>query len=121
MTKKGFGGKWCDWVMKTVKDGKVAIKTNDRVGPYFTTHKVLFNIAADGLACMIQKAKDEGIIRGLIPHIIPDGCCLLQYADDTIFYSKMIWKEPEILSLFFAYLNRCLVSKLTFIKVKFSV
>jgi hypothetical protein len=34
---------------------------------------------------MIQKAKDEGIIRGLIPHIIPDGCCCLQYADDTIF------------------------------------
>jgi predicted ABC-type ATPase len=41
------------------------------VGPYFTTHKgvrqgdpfspLLFNIAADGLACMIQKAKEEGM------------------------------------------------------------
>jgi hypothetical protein len=64
--KKSFGGKWCDWVMKTVKDGKVAIKTNDMIGPYFTTHKgvrqgdpfspLLFNIAADGLAYLIQKA-----------------------------------------------------------------
>jgi hypothetical protein len=34
---------------------------------------------------LIQKAKEEGIIRGLIPHIIPNGCCCLQYADDTIF------------------------------------
>jgi hypothetical protein len=95
MIKKGFGDKWCDWVMKTVRGGKVAIKTNDKLGPYFTTHKgvrqgdplspLLFNIAADGLACLIQKAKDEGIIKGLIPHIIPNGCCCLQYADDTIF------------------------------------
>jgi hypothetical protein len=78
-----------------VKGGKVAIRTNDVVGPYFKAHKgvrhgdpfspLLFNIAADGLACMIQKAKDEGIIKGLIPHIISGGCCCLQYADDTIF------------------------------------
>jgi hypothetical protein len=81
--------------MKTVKGGKEAIKTNDMIGPYFTTHKgvrqgdpfspLLFNIVADGLACMIQKAQDEGILKGLIPHIITNGCCCLQYADDTIF------------------------------------
>jgi hypothetical protein len=95
MIKKGFGDKWCDWVMRTVKGGKVAIKTNDMVGPYFTTHKgvrqgdpfspLLFNIAADRLACMIQKTKEEDIIKGLIPHIITNGCSCLQYADDTIF------------------------------------
>jgi hypothetical protein len=95
LAKKGFGNKWCDWVMKTVKGGKIAIKMNDLIGPYFTTHQgvrqgdpfspLLFNIAADGLACMIQKAQDEGILKGLIPHIITNGCCCLQYADDTIF------------------------------------
>jgi hypothetical protein len=37
--KKGFGDKWCDRVMKTVKGGKFAIKTNDLIGHYFTTHK----------------------------------------------------------------------------------
>jgi hypothetical protein len=106
MIRKGFGDKWCDWVLKTVKGGKVAIRTNDVVGPYFRTHKgvrqgdpfspLLFNIAADGLACMIQKAKNKGIIKGLIPHIITNGCCCLQYADDTIFYFKMILKVLEI-------------------------
>jgi hypothetical protein len=81
--------------MRIVRGGKVAIKTNDILGPYFTTHKgvrqgdlfslLLFNLVADGLACMIKKAQDEGLIEGLIPHIIHNGCCCLQYADDTIF------------------------------------
>jgi hypothetical protein len=39
----------------------------------------------DELAYMIQKAQDEGILKGLIPHIITNGCCCLQYANDTIF------------------------------------
>jgi hypothetical protein len=82
-------------VLSTVRGGKVAIKTNDMLGPYFTTHKgvrqgdpfspLLFNLVADGLACMIRKAQDEGLIEGLIPHIIQNGCNCLQYADDTIF------------------------------------
>jgi hypothetical protein len=99
MIRKEFGDKWCDWVLKTVKGGKVAIRANDVVGPYFRTHKgvrqgdpfspLLFNIAADRLACMIQKAKNEGIIKGLIPHIITNGCCCLQYADYTIFLDDL--------------------------------
>jgi hypothetical protein len=39
LEKKGFGSTLSDWVMRTVRGGKVAIKTNDIVGPYFTTHK----------------------------------------------------------------------------------
>lgn len=55
--------------MRTVRGGKVAIKTNDMIGPYFTTHKgvrqdhpfypLLFDIAADGLACLIKKSSRE--------------------------------------------------------------
>jgi hypothetical protein len=81
--------------MKTIKGGKVAIKTNDMIGLYFTTHKgvrqgdpfspLLFHIVVDGLVCLIQKAQNEGILKGLIPHIIRTGCCCLQYADGTIF------------------------------------
>jgi hypothetical protein len=37
--EKGFGSTWCDWVMKTIRGDKVAMKTNDVTGPYFTTHK----------------------------------------------------------------------------------
>jgi hypothetical protein len=80
--------------MKTVKGGKVAIRTNDTIGPFFPTHKcvrqggpfssLLFNIVADGLACLIEKAQGMELIGGLIPHILDNGCAYLQYADDTI-------------------------------------
>jgi hypothetical protein len=55
--------------MKIVKGGKVAIRTNGMIGSYFPTHKgvrqgdpfspLLFNIAADGLACLIEKAQEK--------------------------------------------------------------
>jgi hypothetical protein len=94
LQQKGFGDRWCDWVMKIVKGGKVAIRTNGMIGSYFPTHKgvrqgdpfspLLFNIAADGLACLIEKAQEKKLIAGLIPHIIKNECAYLQYADDTI-------------------------------------
>jgi hypothetical protein len=37
------------------------------------------------LAYLIHKAQARGLVRGLIPHIIQNGCCCLQYVDDTIF------------------------------------
>jgi hypothetical protein len=87
MDKKGFGTTWCDWVMRNVRGGKVAIKTNDVVGPYFSTHKgvrkgdpfspLLFNHVADGLACLVHKAQERGLVQGLITHIIQNGCCCL--------------------------------------------
>jgi hypothetical protein len=64
--------------MRTVRDGKVVIKTKDMIWPYI-------NIVVDGLACLVKKSQEEDLIKGLIPHIIPNGCCCLQYADDTIF------------------------------------
>lgn len=30
-----FGDKWGDYVMKTVKGGRVAIRTNDKIAPLF--------------------------------------------------------------------------------------
>lgn len=89
LNKKGFGDKWCDWVMRTIKGGNVSIRTNDVTGPYFPTFNgvrqgdpfspLLFNIAADGLSCMVKKAQDEGLIVGLIAPIIDKGVINLQY------------------------------------------
>jgi hypothetical protein len=35
---KNLGDVFCDWVMKVVKGGRVAIKVNDTIGPYFPTY-----------------------------------------------------------------------------------
>jgi hypothetical protein len=38
------------------------------------------------LAIIINRAKSEGQIKGVIPNLIDDGLFILQYADDTILF-----------------------------------
>lgn len=75
MRGKGFSDKWINWVMSSVTGGKVSINVNGSVGPYFSTHRglrqgdplspLLFNLAADALAVMIDKANQRGLIKGV--------------------------------------------------------
>jgi hypothetical protein len=53
---------------------------------------ILFNIIADMLALLINRAKADGQIRGVLPHLVEDGLSILQYADDTIIF---IDHDPE--------------------------
>ena len=74
----------------------MAIKVNDDVGKYFQTKKglrqgdplspLLFNLVADMLAILIERAKQDGQILGLVPHLVDGGIFILQYADDTIIF-----------------------------------
>jgi hypothetical protein len=49
---------------------------------------MLFNIVADMLAILIARAKEDGQIRSLIPHLVVGGISILQYADDTILFME---------------------------------
>jgi hypothetical protein len=72
------------------------VNVNDDVGHIFQTRKglrqgdllslILFNIVTDMLAVLIKKAKDEGQISAIVPHLVEDGILILQYADDTIIF-----------------------------------
>jgi hypothetical protein len=125
---KSFGDKWGDWVMKTMKGGNVAIKTNDTIGPFFPTHKgvrqgdpfspLLFNIAANGVACLIEKAQEMNLIGGLIPHILDNGCAYLQYADDTILLLQDNLEFAKNLKFILILFEKCLGLKLIFRKAK---
>jgi hypothetical protein len=46
---------------------------------------MLFNIMADMLAIIIEHAKVDGQIEGVVPHHVDGGLSILQYADNTIF------------------------------------
>jgi hypothetical protein len=37
---------------------------------------------------MIKKEKEEGLISGMVPHLVDDGIEILQYADDTVLQLK---------------------------------
>jgi hypothetical protein len=80
--------------MKVVRGGRVAVKVNDIAGPYFPTFAgvrqgdplspLLFDFVGDGLAMMMKKAQNEGIVKGLVPHLVDGGVSILHYADDAI-------------------------------------
>jgi hypothetical protein len=86
---KGFSDECCALINSFVSEGSVAIKVNDDVGRYFYTLKglrqgdplspMLFNIVADMLPIMIERAKNDGLIEGVIPHLVDGGLSMLQY------------------------------------------
>jgi hypothetical protein len=79
-----------------VVGGSVGIKVNDEVGHYIQIKRglhqgdhispILFNIVADMLTILIKRAKENGQINRIIPHLVDDGLSILQYADDTIIF-----------------------------------
>ena len=76
----------------------MAVKVNDDVGHYFQTKKglrqgesmspMLFNIVANMLAVLIERAKQDDQIAGVVPHLVDGGLSILQYADDTIVFME---------------------------------
>jgi retron-type reverse transcriptase len=87
---------WCKYVEKFLQGDSVGNKVNNDIGHHFQTRKglrqgdllspILFNIVADMLAILIARAKDDGQMGGLIPHLVEGGVSVLQYADDTILF-----------------------------------
>jgi exonuclease III len=121
---KGFSAKWCRWVQCMVSGGSVGIKVNDEVGPYFQTKRglrqgdpmspILFNIVADMLALIINRAKNDDQIRGIIPHLVDDGLSILQYADDTIIFIDHDLEQAKNLKLLL-----CAFEQLSGLKINF--
>jgi retron-type reverse transcriptase len=102
----------------------VGIKVNDKIGHYFQTRKglrqgdplspILFNIVVDMLAIIINRAKEDGQVSGLIPHLVDGGVLVLQYADDTI-----IFLEHDLEKVLNMKLMLCIFEKLSRLKIIF--
>jgi retron-type reverse transcriptase len=103
---KGFSPKWCQWVAFFIEGGHVGIKVNDQVEKNFQTKKgirqgdplspILFNIVVDMLAVLIKRAKTEGQIEGVVPHLVDDELSILQYTDDTILFMEHDLEKARI-------------------------
>jgi hypothetical protein len=70
---------WSSWHELSNKKG---VKQGDSLSP------ILFNIVVDILAILINRAKGEGQILRVIPHLVDEGLSILQYADDTILFME---------------------------------
>jgi hypothetical protein len=97
---QGFSKNWCLWINEFVSKGIVGIKVNGEACRYFQTKKglrqgdplslLLFNLVADMLATLIARAKEEGQINGLVPHLVEGHISILQYVDDAILFMDHI-------------------------------
>jgi hypothetical protein len=75
---------------------------------------ILFNIVVDMLALLINRAKTDGKIRGVIPHLVDDGLSILQYADDTIIFLDHDLEQAKNLKLLL-----CAFERLSGLKINF--
>jgi hypothetical protein len=57
---------------------------------------MLFNIVADMFAIMTERTKVDGLIEGVIRHLVDGGLFILQYADDTIFMEYDLEKSRNL-------------------------
>jgi exonuclease III len=122
---KGFDPKWCQWIQQYVSRGSVGVRVNDDFGHYFQTRKglrqgdplspTLFNIVADMLAIIINRAKEDGQVEGLIPHLVDGGVSILQYADDTIIFMKHDLAKALNMKLIL-----CMFEQLSGLKINFN-
>jgi hypothetical protein len=124
MRMKGFDPKWCDMMKSFVQGGSVGVRVNDDIGHNFQTRKglrqgdplspILFNIVADVLAILIARAKNEGQIGSLIPHLVDGGVSILQYADDTIIFMEHDTEKAVNMKLIL-----CIFEQLSGLKINF--
>jgi hypothetical protein len=120
---KGFPPIWNDWMLKAVRGGRVAIKVNDEVGPYFSTYQglrqgdplspILFDLTADVLAILVKRAVEQGLIAGLASKN-STGVSILQYADDTILLFEDNLEQARNLKFLL-----CLFEEMSGLKINF--
>jgi hypothetical protein len=129
MRMKGFSPSWCAWIQKIASGGHVGVNVNDGVGPFFCTFKdlrqgdplslILFNIVADMLAILFARAKEENQFQGIVPHLVPGGLSILQYADDTVVFLDHNLEHARNIKLLFIVFEQMSGLKINSIKVSY--
>jgi hypothetical protein len=80
-----------------------------------------FNIVVDMLAVLISRAKDDGQVGSLRPHLVEGGVSILEYADDTILFMEHDLEKALNMKLLLCIFEQLLGLKINFHKMKFSV
>lgn len=66
------------------------------------------------LAILIARAKEDGQVSGLIPHLVDGGVSILQYADDTILFMEHNLEKALNMKLVL-----CIFEQLSGLKINF--
>jgi hypothetical protein len=123
---KGFSNTWCQWIETFTRNKHVGIKINDQVGENFHTKKglrqgdplspILFNIVPDMLVIIINRAKNNGQIARVVPHLVNNGLSIPQYVDDTLICMDVNLEKSKNLKLLLCAFEQLLGLKINFYK-----
>jgi hypothetical protein len=96
-----------------IKLERILLQKRDPLSP------ILFNVVADMLAILIKRAKQNGQIQGVVPHLGDDRLSILQYADDTIIFMKDDMEKAKNLKLLLCTFEQLSGLKINFHKSEF--
>jgi hypothetical protein len=123
---KGYSTEWRALIRNFVFGGSVAIKVIDDVGNYFHMKKglqkgnpltpMLFNIVANMLAIIIERAEADGQIEGVVSHHVDGGLLILQCADDIILFMEHDLEKARNLKLVLSVFEQLSGLKINFDK-----
>ncbi len=68
------------------------------------------------LTLLIKRAKEAGLLNGVIPHLVDDGVSILQYADDTIIFLEHDLQQAKNLKLILSVFEKLSGLKINFHK-----
>jgi hypothetical protein len=77
---------------------------------------MLFNILAYMPTILIECAKVDGQIEGVVPRLVDGGLSILQYADDTILFMHHDLEKAQTLKLILSMFEQLLGLKINFHK-----
>lgn len=96
LTRMNFPKKWIDWVASLLKTSRISPLVNGSATAPFRMRRgvrqgdplspMLFDIAVEGLKCILAKARQIGITQGVPLESDEDQLSLLQFADDTLIF-----------------------------------
>ncbi|XP_028080046.1 uncharacterized protein LOC114281693 [Camellia sinensis] len=103
MKNFGFGEKWVGWIKTCISTARISVLVNGSPTSEFSPMKglrqgdplspFLFNIVAEGLNILLERAKEVGLIRGVSAGPTELKITHLQFADDTIIFCEAEWEE----------------------------
>jgi hypothetical protein len=68
------------------------------------------------LVILIKRAKAEGQIEGVIPHLVDDGLLILQYTNDTILFMEHDLEKARNMKLLLSAFKELSALKINFHK-----
>jgi hypothetical protein len=79
---------------------------------------MLFNVVANMLAMIIASAKEDGLLGGIIPHLVEGEDGILHYANNIILFMEQVVEKAVNMKLILYMFEHLSIQKINFHKIE---